>query len=173
MQQVILARGVVAYGNSGGTNAATMSFHRPGSYAINMGLDTDNVFRVGGWSDGASVHRFQASTSAFYTNGGLYPNNGSNYLRSVTGSYCGLEIVGTNGGYGGISFNTSCSGTHLMFDAAGNGGLYDTTNGWTMYYNRSTTCWGIGGSTTASGYKGYTNGSHYVAGDLYATGACQ
>jgi protein involved in polysaccharide export with SLBB domain len=30
-----------------------MSFHRPGLYAINMGLDTDNVFRLGGWSDGA------------------------------------------------------------------------------------------------------------------------
>jgi hypothetical protein len=44
---------LVAYGNSGGTNAAVMSFHRPGLYAINMGLDTDNVFRLGGWSDGA------------------------------------------------------------------------------------------------------------------------
>jgi hypothetical protein len=44
---------LVAFGNSGGTNAAVMSFHRPGAYAINMGLDTDNVFRLGGWSDGA------------------------------------------------------------------------------------------------------------------------
>jgi hypothetical protein len=29
-----------------------MSFHRPGIYAINMGLDTDNVFKIGGWSAG-------------------------------------------------------------------------------------------------------------------------
>jgi hypothetical protein len=29
---------------------ATISFHRPGIYAINMGLDSDNVFKIGGWS---------------------------------------------------------------------------------------------------------------------------
>lgn len=37
-------------GNS--TNAASISFHLPGIYAINMGLDTDNVFKIGGWSAG-------------------------------------------------------------------------------------------------------------------------
>jgi len=40
-----------AYSISGA--AAVMSFHRSSNYAINMGLDTDNVFRIGGWSDGA------------------------------------------------------------------------------------------------------------------------
>lgn len=34
-------------------NAASMSFHIPGQYAINMGLDTDNGFKIGGWSTGA------------------------------------------------------------------------------------------------------------------------
>jgi hypothetical protein len=34
------------------TQAAAMSFHRTGNYAINMGLDTDNVFKIGGWSSG-------------------------------------------------------------------------------------------------------------------------
>jgi hypothetical protein len=29
---------------------ASMSFHRTGNYAINMGLGADNVFRIGGWS---------------------------------------------------------------------------------------------------------------------------
>jgi hypothetical protein len=29
-----------------------MSFHRSGAYAVNMGLDSDNVFRIGGWSAG-------------------------------------------------------------------------------------------------------------------------
>lgn len=32
------------------TTVAAMSFHRTGAYAINMGLGTDNVFRIGGWS---------------------------------------------------------------------------------------------------------------------------
>jgi hypothetical protein len=31
---------------------AAMSFHRTGAYAINMGLDTDNNFKIGGWSAG-------------------------------------------------------------------------------------------------------------------------
>jgi len=35
---------------STGGNGAIMSFHRGGVYAINMGLDSDNVFRIGGWS---------------------------------------------------------------------------------------------------------------------------
>jgi hypothetical protein len=39
------------------TNSAFMSFHRGGSYAVNMGLDSDNVLRIGGWS--ASANRFQ------------------------------------------------------------------------------------------------------------------
>ena len=37
-----------ARGNT--STVASMSFHRTGAYAINMGLGTDNVFRIGGWS---------------------------------------------------------------------------------------------------------------------------
>jgi hypothetical protein len=33
---------------------AGMTFHRGGYYAVNMGLDTDNYFRIGGWSDASS-----------------------------------------------------------------------------------------------------------------------
>jgi hypothetical protein len=31
-------------------NAAYMTFHRPGRYAVRFGLDTDNKLKVGGWS---------------------------------------------------------------------------------------------------------------------------
>jgi hypothetical protein len=41
-----------AYSSSGG---AIMAFHRAGVYAINMGLDSDNVFRIGGWSAPANL----------------------------------------------------------------------------------------------------------------------
>ena len=44
--------GLQAYSSDGG--AAGMSFHRGGYYAVNMGLDPDNVFRIGGWSAGAN-----------------------------------------------------------------------------------------------------------------------
>lgn len=38
-----------------------MSFHRGGSYAVNLGLDPDNVFRLGGWS--AAPNRWQVDMS--------------------------------------------------------------------------------------------------------------
>ena len=55
---------LVCYGDNSSIakNVASMSFHRPGSYAINMGLDTDNVFRIGGWSDNTGG----ASPVAYY-----------------------------------------------------------------------------------------------------------
>ena len=45
--------GLQAY--SGGGQGAIMSFHRGGAYAVNMGLDNDNVFRIGGWSAPANL----------------------------------------------------------------------------------------------------------------------
>mgnify|MGYP003664061144 FL=1 len=47
------------------TNSAFMSFHRGGSYAVNMGLDSDNVLRIGGWS--AAANRFQLSMAGNLT----------------------------------------------------------------------------------------------------------
>lgn len=44
-----------AFANDGG--AAGMSFHRGGAYAVNLGLDPDNVLRIGGWS--AAANRWQ------------------------------------------------------------------------------------------------------------------
>jgi hypothetical protein len=51
--------------NGGATTVASMSFHRPGLYAINMGLGADNVFRIGGWS--ASANAFQMDGSGNLT----------------------------------------------------------------------------------------------------------
>lgn len=50
------------------TVGATMSFHRVGVYAVNMGLDNDNVFRIGGWSAAAS--RLQMDMSGNLTMAG-------------------------------------------------------------------------------------------------------
>lgn len=47
--------------------SAVLSFHRTGAYAINMGLDTDNVFRIGGWSDGASRYRMHLDANGVLT----------------------------------------------------------------------------------------------------------
>lgn len=48
------------------TTGAVFSLHRVGAYAINIGLDTDNVFRIGGWTDGA-VHRMQLDVAGNFT----------------------------------------------------------------------------------------------------------
>ncbi len=50
---------------SSGGSGAIMSFHRGGYYAVNMGLDSDNVFRIGGWS--ASANLFQMDMSGNLT----------------------------------------------------------------------------------------------------------
>ena len=42
-----------------------MSFHRGGYYAVNFGLDNDNVMRIGGWSAGAN--RWQLDMSGNMT----------------------------------------------------------------------------------------------------------
>jgi hypothetical protein len=52
-----------AYSTS--NNSAFMSFHKAGHYAVNMGLDDDNVLRIGGWS--ASANRMQLDMSGNVT----------------------------------------------------------------------------------------------------------
>ena len=53
---------------STGGNGAIMAFHRGGFFAVNMGLDSDNVFRIGGWSAGAN--RLQMDMSGNLTMAG-------------------------------------------------------------------------------------------------------
>jgi hypothetical protein len=53
---------------STGNNSAFMSFHKSGVFAVNFGLDDDNVMRIGGWS--ASANRFQMDMSGNLTMAG-------------------------------------------------------------------------------------------------------
>jgi hypothetical protein len=64
-------------GNS--SYGAVMSFHRAGAYAINVGLDTDNNFSIGGWS--ASIIRHRFAMDGNYWNG-LWSDWVSNQWRS-------------------------------------------------------------------------------------------
>jgi hypothetical protein len=52
-----------AYSSGGG--GAIMAFHRGGYYAVNFGLDSDNVMRIGGWS--AATNRWQLDMSGNMT----------------------------------------------------------------------------------------------------------
>ncbi len=66
-----------AYANS--TNSAFMSFHRGGSFAVNFGLDSDNVLRIGGWS--ASANRWQLDMSGNMTVAGTVTANSDIKLK--------------------------------------------------------------------------------------------
>jgi hypothetical protein len=55
-----------AYSSNG--SGAIMSFHRGGYYAVNFGLDSDNVIRIGGWS--AAANRWQLDMSGNMTAAG-------------------------------------------------------------------------------------------------------
>lgn len=92
-----------AYSNNG--SGAIMSFHRGGYYAVNFGLDSDNVMRIGGWS--AGVNRWQLdmsgnmSTAGNYTSGGLIRVNANddlyldyNYGCSIVGVYSSTRFQG-------------------------------------------------------------------------------
>jgi hypothetical protein len=57
----------VSFWSQGG-NGAIFSFHRGGVYAVNMGLDSDNVIRIGGWSAGGN--RLQMDMSGNLTMAG-------------------------------------------------------------------------------------------------------
>jgi hypothetical protein len=52
-----------AYSDS--NNSAFFSFHKGGHYAVNFGLDADNVLRIGGWS--AAANRWQLDMSGNMT----------------------------------------------------------------------------------------------------------
>jgi len=72
-----------AYGTGG---AAFAAFHRPGVYAAYFGIDSDNVWKVGGWSMGANAYPI------------LHSNNYTSYAPSLTGSGAsgtwGINITG-------------------------------------------------------------------------------
>lgn len=54
---------------AGTSGPAVMSFHN-GGYAINFGLDTDNIIRLGGWSQGAGAYRWTCDSAGNSTNPG-------------------------------------------------------------------------------------------------------
>ena len=67
-QNTAAATGVGPQVTGQGGGGAVLSFHRPGAYGLNMGLDSDNVFRIGGWS--ASANRLQMDMTGNLTMNG-------------------------------------------------------------------------------------------------------
>ena len=64
---------------STGNNSAFMSFHKAANYAVNFGLDSDNVLRIGGWS--APANRWQLDMSGNGTYAGTVTANSDIKLK--------------------------------------------------------------------------------------------
>jgi hypothetical protein len=67
-----------------GNNAAFMSFHKSSHYAINMGLDGDTVFRMGGWSAQAWFSQMDMGGN-HYIRGGIYQYYSDERLKNILG----------------------------------------------------------------------------------------
>jgi len=81
-------------GATQGGGASFMSFHRPGTYAVRFGLDTDNKLKVGGWSMG------NASYEIFHDANAASKNVGSATLASKS------STIAADGGDGApMTFN--------------------------------------------------------------------
>lgn len=89
------AHSMEAVNSSGGL--AAMGFHRAGAYAIMAGLDTDNVFRIGGWSDGGSSFRMVLGTTGVWFPNRIYAYNGGQGLGRVTWGTGGPAAGGLEG----------------------------------------------------------------------------
>jgi hypothetical protein len=95
-------------------------------------------------------------------------SNGAALAGNTTTSYGSWRTSGSKGGYDGIVFGNGGNAT-IMFDGAGNGGLYRAAGGgWYNYYHVGNSCTGFGTSTTSSSYEIYVSGAIYATGNITA-----
>ncbi|ABD72078.1 hypothetical protein Rfer_4392 (plasmid) [Rhodoferax ferrireducens T118] len=158
--------GLEVYSSDGG--AAAMSFHRGGYYAVNMGLDPDNVLRIGGWSAAAS--RWQLDMSGNQTLAGssyAYAYYGtSNVAGTGSASYhpAGIYSTGTNWLYGTVELNgnninnvnTINAATVNATRFATNQGSQNPDSSHPGYGIRPFYSWNLGQANNAG--AGYSNG---------------
>lgn len=108
-----------------GSNSAFMSFHRSANYAVNMGLDADNVLRIGGWS--ASADRWVLDMS------------GNNWTAGSMRSP--IFYDSDNTGYYGNFASTSVLNT-LQFGTSTNNGRFTGDGTWGVrFYTDSGYIW--------------------------------
>jgi hypothetical protein len=90
-----------------------MSFHKGGVYAVNFGLDSDNILRIGGWS--ASANRWELDMS------------GNNWAAS---SFRAPIFYDSNN----TAYYTDPASTSVLNGLTVGGGTIATTSGSPAYY---------------------------------------
>lgn len=140
-----------------GTGPAVMTFHRPGSHAAFFGLDTDNKWKVGGWSMGAVaydvIHSGVLGTGLSFS-GGL--------LNCTVTS----PVASVNGQTGAVA-----TGDLQTFTSAG-AQTWTKPSGLPAHARVIVEAWGGGSSgsntSTSNGGCGGTGGG-YVRGEILAS----
>lgn len=84
-----------------GNGAAMLTFHRPGAFAANFGIDTDNNWKVGGWSYGGGVKHTL-----------IHSGNYTSYVAPP-----GSQVFTANG-----TFTVPAGVTSVLLSGAGGGG---------------------------------------------------
>jgi hypothetical protein len=150
---------------SSGGNGAIMAFHRGGYFAVNMGLDSDNVLRIGGWS--AAANRWQLDMSGnntiagdFYAVGNMKIGKGNNFVATNTAvGVSALASVNSNYhtavGYQALQGMTTY--TNAVFPIAGG----STAVGYGALQSN------VGNSTLGSGNTAIGSGAMYNATGAY------
>ena len=99
-----------------------------------------------------------------YTAGGLYPQGYG--VQGAMSSYGTLSLITPRNSYYGILFGQDLSKPNIMFDTAGNGGLYYESLGrWPIYYIPGTSHMNINTSTDLGATLG-VNGTGYFSGNV-------
>lgn len=106
-----------------GTGAAMAGFHRPGAYASYFGIDTDNQWKVGGWSAGANAYKIfhagMSGTASFPSAVSIASATAS--TSTTTGA---LTVVGGIGAQGECQFGRAAwvNGANAQFVAEASSG---------------------------------------------------
>jgi hypothetical protein len=101
---------------------------------------------------------------------GLYwPNHYGAHLRANDlSTYTPIAIQGNKNSYGGI-YDHYSGVSGIMYDSAGNGGIYREANGrWIIYHLIANNCLGVGTSITSASYYMYVGGGIYSTGNIVA-----
>jgi hypothetical protein len=102
------------------------------------------------------------------THGMYWPSYNGAHIYANSSSYTQLRFDGVRGGYTGVYLGDSAV-NGMMYDTAGNGGVYREANGrWYFYHLLANNCTGINTSTTSASYGLYVSGGIYSTGDIVA-----
>ena len=106
-----------AYGSGATAGAAVMTFHRPNNYASFFGIDTDNKWKVGGYSAGAVAYEiYHQGNKPTSTDVGLGNVNNTSDASKVVASAAKLTTART---IGGVSFDGTANINLPGVNAAG------------------------------------------------------